>query len=440
MAAEWKSAPIGDFFDLISGYAFKSSDFLEEGVPVIKIKNVKASRMLYDDLSYVDPSFLIKRADKIIQRGDILITMSGNRFDGSSDTWVGKVAQFNEEGKFLLNQRVGILRPKPGTKLDQRFFSYFLSADSYQKEFIAIATSSGGQANLSPLQILNARMQVPPLLEQKTIAYVLGTLDDKIELNRKMNETLEGIARAIFKSWFVDFDPVRAKMEGKQPVGMDAETAGQFPCRFEQIDQEEIPKSWKLGRLGEIAENPRRGVDPSRIEEDTPYIGLEHMPRKSIVLGEWGKAQDLASGKFRFQQGEILFGKLRPYFHKVGIAPINGVCSTDILVIVPKGDSWYGPILGIVSSDEFVNYTNYTSTGTKMPRTSWNEMAKYPVVIPPETIANRFGKLIHPLLDQIRTNIFQSRTLSLLRDALLPKLLSGEIRIKEAEALIEAKL
>ena len=137
--------------------------------------------------------------------------MSGNRFGSTKETWVGKVAQFQISGEYLLNQRVGILRLKHGIEIDKRCLSYILGSDPYQHLFISIATSSGGQANLSPHQILSAELLLPGLSEQRAIAHILGSLDDKIELNRRMNKTLEATARAIFKSWFVDFDPVRAR-------------------------------------------------------------------------------------------------------------------------------------------------------------------------------------------------------------------------------------
>ena len=133
--------------------------------------------------------------------------------------------------------------------------------------------------------------------------------------------------------------------------------------------------------------NPRRTVRPHEIISGTPYIALEHMPRRSIALSEWDKSADVTSGKFAFCKGEVLFGKLRPYFHKVGVAPLDGVCSTDILVITPKAPKWFGFVLGHVSSDELVNFTDLASTGTKMPRTNWTDIASFALVVPPEGIA-----------------------------------------------------
>lgn len=275
-------------------------------------------------------------------------------------------------------------------------------------------------------------LEVPPINEQRAIAHILGTLDEKIELNRKMNQTLEAMARAIFKSWFVDFDPVRAKAEGRDP-GLPRELAAIFPDSFEDSELGDIPKGWKIGKLGNVANHPRRGVQPREIEASIPYIALEHMPKRCITLAEWGYAEGLESNKFEFKKGEILFGKLRPYFHKVGVAPVDGVCSTDIIVIAPHSEHWFGFVLGNVSSTEFVEYTNAGSTGTKMPRTNWDEMARYEVVIPSEAIAAAFNERMRASVEKITANIHESRTLAALRDALLPKLLSGEVRVKQQE-------
>jgi len=153
------------------------------------------------------------------------------------------------------------------------------------------------------------------------------------------------------------------------------------------------------------------------------------MPRRCIALGDWDEFADVASGKSVFKKGEILFGKLRPYFHKVGVAPLDGVCSTDILVLAPKSPEWFGFLLGHTSSDALIQFTNLASTGTKMPRTNWSDISSFKVVLPPLPIAAAFGKLIRPMIEQITANIHQSRTLTTLRDTLLPKLLSGELSL-----------
>jgi len=279
-------------------------------------------------------------------------------------------------------------------------------------------------------------LQVPPLREQQAIACILGALDDKIELNRRRNRTLEAMARAIFQSWFVDFDPVKAKAAGRTPPGLSPTLAALFPDRFEDSPLGPIPAGWRVGNLGEVAENPRRGIGAEAIKSGTPYIALEHMPRRSIALSDWTTADAIESNKFEFRRGEILFGKLRPYFHKVGIAPVDGVCSTDILVIVPKQPEWFGFCAEHFSSDAIIHHCDRASTGTKMPRTNWNDLARFEVAIPQREVAEAFTKQFKPIIDRIHQGIQESRTLAALRDALLPKLISGELRVPDAERIV----
>ena len=188
--------------------------------------------------------------------------------------------------------------------------------------------------------------------------------------------------------------------------------------------------------IGDVAEHPRRSIRPESMETNAPYIALEHMPKRHIALPDWGTTKGLQSNKFEFRKGEILFGKLRPYFHKVGVAPLNGVCSTDIVVVTPRSEHWFGFVLGHLSSSEFVEYTNAGSTGTKMPRTSWREMARYEVVVPQEDVARAFNEQIQLSVGRIIKSIHESCALAALRDTLLPKLISGELCVKDAEKFI----
>ncbi len=257
----------------------------------------------------------------------------------------------------------------------------------------------------------------------------LDALDHKIELNRRMNETLEAMARAIFKDWFVDFGPTRAKMAGQNPY-LAPDLWSLFPAR---LDDDGKPEGWATGTLGDAAQQTGESVSPETLDPDTPYIGLEHMPRRSITLSDWEGAGKATSGKLAFRKGHFLFGKLRPYFHKVGIAPVDGICSTDIVVLNARQPNAAAFVLACISRDEFVAFTDRTSDGTKMPRTSWGRMAKYDLCLPSDTVLDAFNAVVQPMVDRIVTNIHESRTLAATRDLLLPKLMSGEVRVKEAE-------
>jgi type I restriction enzyme S subunit len=243
------------------------------------------------------------------------------------------------------------------------------------------------------------------------------------------------MARALFKSWFVDFDPVRAKMEGRD-TGLPDHIADLFPDRLVTSEMGEIPEGWTVGFLGHVAGLRRGGIDPGDVASDLPYIGLEHMPRRSIALGDWGDAGSVSSRKSTFNAGDILFGKLRPYFHKVGIAPVAGLCSTDIVVLRARIPRWHPFVLACVSSSRFVAYTSQTSTGTKMPRTSWKTMSTYELCRPTDALAAEFRSLVSPMLERLVANVHESRTLAALRDTLLPKLISGEIRVPDVERVV----
>jgi type I restriction enzyme S subunit len=366
----------------------------------------------------------------LLSKGDLLFARQSLVLSGA-----GKCSIFTGLGEPVTYEG-HLIRARIDTKVASPDFYYYFFNSPIGRQAIQGIAEQVAAAGIRGSDLAKLRVPLPPLPEQHAIARVLGALDDKIELNRRMNETLEALARALFQSWFVDFDPVRAKREGRQPAGMDAETAALFPGSFEASELGEIPAGWRLGKLGEVMNSPRRGVDPTSVDGDTPYIGLEHMPRGSIALSEWGKADDVTSTKMGFQQGEILFGKLRPYFHKVGVAPVDGVASSDIIVITSEPD-WLGFVLGYVSSTAFVEYTNGASTGTQMPRASWSDMSKYPIALPPQSVAKIYSQIINPMVQHIHANIIQSSSLAAIRDALLPKLLSGEVRAATVEEGME---
>lgn len=382
-------------------------------------------------------------------------TGSGMRFC-NGDTLIARITPCLENGKTayvsgLRDGEVGhgsteyiVLSGRPGES-DSLFGYYLARSPDFRRYAIGHMEGTSGRQRVPSSAIERFPITLPPISEQRAIAHILGTLDDKIELNRKQNETLEAMARALFKAWFVDFEPVRAKMEGRWQrgqslPGLPAHLYDLFPDRLVESELGEIPEGWRAGTLGDVATHPRRSIQPDQIKKGTPYIALEHMPKRCVALAEWGMADDLESNKYEFKRGEILFGKLRPYFHKVGLAPVDGVCSTDIVVIAPKLPIWFGFVLAHASSDAFVEYTNAGSTGTKMPRTNWTDMARYAVAMPTDDVAAAFNLHIHAISEEIIARIHESKSLAQLRDTLLPKLISGELRVNNADALLETVL
>jgi type I restriction enzyme S subunit len=424
MAGEpWPEVPFPEAIDFQEGPGILAKDFREQGVPLVRLSGLERGGSVLKGCNYLDPAMVKQRWSHFgLQSGDILLSSSAS---------LGRIAVVGRDGVGAIPY-TGIIRMRPrNERVCAPFIRYLLEAPDFQRQ-AEIAGVGSVMRHFGPMHLRRMIVRLPPLESQRAIAHILGTLDDKIELNRRMNETLEAIARALFKSWFVDFDPVRAKSEGRDP-GLPAHLADLFPDSFEDSALGEIPKGWRVGQFGDVAEHPRRGVHPNAIDASTPYIALEHMPKRCIALSEWGVADGVESNKSEFRRGEILFGKLRPYFHKVGVAPVDGVCSTDIVVVMPRVEDWFGFVLGHVSSDAFVEHTNAGSTGTKMPRTSWGDMARYPVVLPSMAATRAFTAYFRPSVARIVATIHESRALADIRDALLPKLISGQISVPDAK-------
>ena len=422
---DWDVVTLGDLFTEDRGIAvgvMYPGGHVQDGVPLIKAGDLNGS------IINPKPDFRISKEKHheyrrtALEGGELLMTLVGNV--GQCAVVPPRMAGWNTA------RAVAVMRLADSS--ETQFVQQCLLSRPLQ-HLMDVWCNTTVQATLNLKEIRQLPLPWPPKQSRDAIATFGKALDDKIELNRRMNATLEAMARALFQSWFVDFDPVRAKLDGRLPAALDPATAALFPEHLEESPLGHIPQGWTASKLGEIGTNSRRGVQPSAIAPNTPYIALEHMPRRCIALGDWDDSADVASGKSAFKKDEILFGKLRPYFHKVGVAPFDGVCSTDILVLAPKSPEWFGFLLGHASSDELIQFTDLASTGTKMPRTNWGDISSFKVALPPKPIAAEFTRIIQPMLDRIHTNLHQSRTLATLRDTLLPKLLSGELSVARAE-------
>jgi len=395
----------------------------QNGYPYIAIPQLKDGHLALDNARRISHENLIEWTLKAKpQEGDVVLSRRCNP---------GETAVVPAGVQCALGQNLVLLRTD-GSRVCPAFLRWLVRSPGWWEQVARYINVGAVFDSLKCADIPEFRLPIPPLAEQHKIASVLGALDDKIELNRRMNLTLQSIARAIFRSWFVDFDPVRRKMEGGE-VGLPPDLAALFPDAVSDSALGELPSGWTVGCLSDVAMQVRDSVRPGDILAGTAYFGLEHLPKRSIALGDWTTADGVASGKSRFAVGDILFGKLRPYFHKVGPPPVAGVCSTDIVVVRPLASEFFALVLGYLSSDEFVDYTSAASSGTRMPRTSWRDMAAYPVAVPPRAVCSAFEAMAGPLVDLIQGNITQSRTLSDLRDTALPVLLAGELALSTPE-------
>lgn len=272
-------------------------------------------------------------------------------------------------------------------------------------ELLAAATGSTFP-NVSCLQLSELPVALPSAAVRTEISGLLGALDDKIESNCAQQRIGEQLLRAV--------------IEG-------------ILCQFSEAD---------FISFDAYCTQSKESVRPENIGNGDKYIALEHMPRGSVFLNSWetAKLAGIASNKTRFRHGDLLFGKLRPYFKKVGVAPVSGVCSTDILVIRPRLPEFLPFIAVIASSDALIDSISASATGTRMPRASWKEIATWPVPqIPDETLT----VLLHPanqLMAFLETLSLQNLKLAQLRDALLPELMSGRMRVDEAGCLVSEAL
>jgi type I restriction enzyme S subunit len=281
---------------------------------------------------------------------------------------------------------------------------------------------------------------VPPLTEQRAIASVLGSFDDKIELNCRITETLEAMARAIFKSWFVNFDPVRAKAKGRKP-DLPKHIANLFPDRFEDSEMGEIPARWRLGVFGDVSDVVRTTINPS----ETPDLEFEHFSLPAFDNGrqpkrELGKA--IKSAKSRVPEDVVLLSKLNPEIERVWMVDVErkeyAICSTEFMVLRAQEPFNRSYLYWLCRSSSFRNELMGLVTGTSKShqRVQPGVVAKLQTLVPPPAILEAFQDVVGPLMQRIQISGRQNITLAGIRDTLLPRLISGELRLPDEKRLV----
>lgn len=418
MAGEWKTGTLGDIAELIMGQSPSGETCHEsrKGVPLLNGPTEFGG-------SHPTPVQFTTDPRKVAEPGDLLFCVRGST--------TGRMNWADQQ--YAIGRGLAAIRPKQGNE-----YRHFIRAviDANLTRLLATATGSTFP-NVSREQIREIVCGIPPLAEQKAIAAFLGALDDKIELNRKMNATLEAMARALFQSWFVDFDVVRAKADGRRPQGMDEATARLFPDSFQNSALGEIPNGWRRGTLGELVQLRTDRVEATPAKDGMRYVALEDMPSKSIDLSNYQLGSAVNSSITAFRGGDILFGSMRPYFHKVGLAFFDGITRTTTFVLRARKDCLRHFALLHFFSNDVIAHATTASVGTTIPYVRWDSMESYSIPIPPDSLLDVFEKTVSPLVRRIATQGEESRTLSTLRDTLLPKLLSGELSVdKIKEGLV----
>lgn len=331
-----------------------------------------------------------------LRHGDIVMCEGGEP---------GRCAIWKEQRPGMMIQKA-IHRIRPHACLNHEFLYYTFLNLGMTGRFSPLFTGATIK-HLPREKIALLEVPVPPLPEQIRIASVLSAYDDLIENNRRRMALLEESARLLYQEWFV-----RLRFPGHEHVRI--------------VDG--VPEGWERRTLKDFCPDLRNAAQPGDLEPGTPYIGLEHIPRRSITLQDWGEVEDVTSTKIRYRAGDILFGKIRPYFHKVGFALTDGIASSDAIVLRPVDPTFYMFSLLTLSSDWFVAIVSKTAKeGSKMPRADWKLMENHLLAVPPRQLLELLNQFVDPVVEQLRALAFQNQKLRNARDLLLPRLMNGEI-------------
>ena len=452
MADEWRRVRAADVAIRTAagpfGSAISCKFFCDAGVPVIRGSNLSQEigvRLNDEGLVFLQPEKAADFSRSVAMRGDLVFTCWG------TIDQVGFVDGRASYESYVVSNKQMLLSPD-SSKADGLFLYYLFSSPKSREEILSQGIGSSVPGfNLGQLRAFE--ILLPPLCEQKRIAHILGTLDDKIDLNRKVNATLEAMSRAIFKSWFVDFDPVRAKAAGRQPEGMDAETAALFPDSFEGSEIGEVPKGWCLTRVADVTHRVTKGDTPLKsavavanqatrmvsmirvnaISEDGQLIhgNLVEIP-EAIHLGK--------SRRSILKPGYILYTNAgtigRVAYVQKDWLPAN--TNQAVAIIQPNEDLIIPAVLYMaLRQPEFQYELHKDIVEAVQANLALGKIAESRLVLPPLPALKYMFSAVQSHLLRVWENQGQSRTLATLRDTLLPKLLSGEVRVPEAEKAVD---
>ena len=403
----------------------RKPEFFENGtIPWFKTGELK-DQLLFDSEEHITDEALESSSAKVLPSNTVLMAMYG---DGDTITTLGVLRR-----PAATNQACCAMMPDPSI-CEWRYLFYALK---HTRPDLLRVVVGGAQRNLSGSIIRQHSIPLPPLAEQKAIASILGALDDKIELNRRMNATLEGMARALFQSWFVDFDPVRAKLDGRKPEGMDKATAALFPDAFEHTsDGEMVPKGWKMKCTADLFE-VRDGThdSPKRREHGFPLITSKHITNGGVDIENAYLISEEDFIQVNKRSKVDKFDTLMTMIGTVGVPllvherePNFAIKNIGLFKTSKAREFSYYFYLYLISP-EMQQFLKSRLAGTTQAFLSLGILRSLPILVPDSSLLLAFNKVCEQLFGIIATNRHQTDTLANLRDTLLPKLLSGELSV-----------
>lgn len=436
MGGEWRQTRLGDIVEIFDG-PHATPKKASAGPIFLGISNLSGGRIDLADAEHL--------SEEDFARWTRRVTPSPGDLVFSYETRLGEVALIPQGLRCCLGRRMGLLRARKGA-VDPRFLLYAYLAPEFQ-ETIRQRTIHGSTVDRIPLiEMQGFAITIPGVETQRAIAHILGTIDDKIELNRQTNETLEAMARTLFKSWFVDFDPVRAKAEGRQPSGMDVETAKLFPSEFVESELGEIPKGWRDVPFLDFAELLSGG---------TPKTSVPEYWNGDI---KWASAKDVSQcGAFFLVDTERMISREGLQHSATKMIPAGSVVvvargatcgrftvlaetmamNQTCYALRPRvpGARWYLRFL----SEQMLVRLVAQAHGSVFDTITTATFERMKTLNPGPQALERFETTVTPIVERIRQHHYESRTLARLRDALLPRLLSGELSVGGAERVLEAQ-
>lgn len=441
MAGEWREVKIEDIASRIAmgpfGSDIKTDNFVPSGVPVIRGNNLTRGRFREEGFVFLTEEKADELANANAFPGDIVITHRGTLGQ------VGLIPNRSYE-RYVVSQSQMKLTCDPDSA-DANFIYYFLISPIGQNALLMNTSQTGVPAISRPVTSLKAiRLALPPLLEQRAIAHILGTLDDKIEINRLMNETLEGAARALFKSWFVDFDPVRAKMDGSDP-GIPQSLASLYPDSLQDSDAGEIPKGWRSCKVADLCEAIYSGGTPSTQnveywDGDVPWLSSGETREKFIIDTEKRITEaGVENSSTRAANARSTVIASAGQGNTRGQTSLLAVdCYVNQSVVVLRANPKTSSPLHLFFDLErrYEQFRQVSDGHSSRGSLTTKLLAGLDAVLPPFPLVQQFENTVSPLIERAILSLRESKTLAALRDALLPKLISGELRIAGAERLV----